>query len=243
MRFLSLFAGIGGLDLGLERAGMTCVGQVEIDPYCRAVLAKHWPNVPRHDDVRTREYVEGEADVICGGFPCQDVSNAGLRAGIAGKRSGLYRELVRAIRVVRPLYAIVENVAALLGRGMGRVLGDLAEIGYDAEWDCLPACALGAPHCRDRVFITASNPVGMQQRWKEPCLWEVGRAREGSHAWDDPWETALRRLRRMDDGSAYGVERTDGIRNAVVPQVAEVVGRSIMASLYPSLPVAFEGEP
>src|SRR5690606_13124048 len=97
----------------------------------------------------------GEADVVCGGFPCQDISNAGKRAGITGERSGLWRELVRAIRVVRPKYAIVENVAALLGRGMGTVLGDLAESGYDAEWDCIPASAVGAYHERDRLWIVA----------------------------------------------------------------------------------------
>ena len=94
-------------------------------------------------------------DIITGGFPCQDISNAGKRTGITGTHSGLWGEMVRTIRLVRPKYAIVENVAALLNRGMGTVLGDLAEIGYDAEWDCIPAAAVGAPHIRDRVFITA----------------------------------------------------------------------------------------
>jgi DNA (cytosine-5)-methyltransferase 1 len=155
LRVLDLFSGIGGFSLGLERAGMRTVGFCEIDPFCREVLAKHWPDVPCHDNVTTREFQEGEADVICGGFPCQDVSLAGRRAGLAGKRSGLYRELVRALRVVRPRYGIVENVAALLSDGMGTVLGDLATIGFDTEWDCVPACALGAPHERDRVWIVA----------------------------------------------------------------------------------------
>lgn len=94
-------------------------------------------------------------DIITGGFPCQDISNAGKRAGITGARSGLWGEMVRTIRMVRPKYVLVENVAALLNRGMGTVLGDLAAIGYDAEWDCLPAAAVGAPHCRDRAFIIA----------------------------------------------------------------------------------------
>lgn len=120
MRYLSLFSGIGGMDLGLDRAGMTCIGQVEIDPYCRAVLAKHWPDVPRHDDVRTYQPVD--ADVIAGGFPCQDVSNAGKRAGVSAARSGLYREMVRCLRMVPRAIGIMENVAALLGRGMGTVL-------------------------------------------------------------------------------------------------------------------------
>lgn len=229
MRVLSLFSGIGGLDLGLERAGMRVVRQIEKDPYCRAVLRKHWPDVRIDEDVMTAEYVEGEADVVCGGFPCQDVSNAGLRAGITAERSGLYRELVRAIRVVRPLYAIVENVAALLGRGMGTVLGDLAEIGYDAEWDCIPACAVGAPHCRDRVFISASNPQRRERREKpySRTFGRVGRI-DKSVSWDFGWKAALAKFRGMDDGIPRSVERTDAIRNAVVPQVAEVVGRAVM---------------
>src|SRR5688572_21665430 len=133
LRVLDLFAGIGSFSLGLERAGMKTVAFCESDEFCQKVLAKHWPGVPVHGDITTREFQEGEADVVCGGFPCQDVSDAGQRAGLAGERSGLYRELVRAIRVVRPRFAIVENVAALLGRGLDVVLGDLAESGIDAE--------------------------------------------------------------------------------------------------------------
>jgi DNA (cytosine-5)-methyltransferase 1 len=134
---------------------MTPVGFCEIDPFCRDVLRRHWPDVPILHDVRTTEFPN--ADVICGGFPCTDVSRAGKRAGITGPDSGLYRELVRAIRVVRPKVAILENVAALLGDGMGDVLGDLAE-GGDCRWieyDCVPAVAVGAPHERDRVWIVA----------------------------------------------------------------------------------------
>jgi len=157
---LDLFSGIGGFSLGLERAGMRTVAFCEIDGYCRDVLAKHWPDVPCHDDITTREFREGEADVICGGFPCQDISNAGQRAGLAGERSGLWRELLRAIRLVRPRYAVVENVAALLARGMDVVLGDLAAIGHDAEWHCIPASAVGAPHRRDRVWIVAHPASG-----------------------------------------------------------------------------------
>lgn len=157
MTFGSLFAGIGGLDLGLERAGLHCVWQVEIDAYARRVLAKHWPDVRRHDDVKTFPPQEGDwqCDLICGGFPCQDVSNAGKRVGIDGERSGLWGEFSRIVRVLRPRYVLVENVAALLVRGLDRVLGDLAESGYDAEWDCIPAAAVGAPHLRWRVFLLA----------------------------------------------------------------------------------------
>lgn len=229
MRVLSLFSGIGGLDLGLERAGMTVVRQIEKDAFCRRVLRKHWPDVRIDDDVTTAEFVDGEADVVCGGFPCQDVSNAGKRAGISAERSGLYRELVRAIRVVRPLYAIVENVAALLGRGMGTVLGDLAEIGYDTEWDCIPACSVGAPHCRDRVFITASDT--QRGEWRaQPYFWATRRMGRivKSVSWDGGWKAALAKFRGVDDGVPRSVERTDAIRNAVVPAVAEVVGRAVM---------------
>jgi DNA (cytosine-5)-methyltransferase 1 len=159
MNVLSLFAGIGGLDLGLERAGMSVVGQVEIDPYCQRVLAKHWPEVPRHDDVRTAVAwwlgrTRPAVDVVAGGFPCQPVSTAGRRLAQADER-WLWPAAWAVIRDLRPRYAIMENVPGLLARGMGDVLADLAEIGYDAEWDCIPAATVGAPHRRDRVFVVA----------------------------------------------------------------------------------------
>lgn len=159
MTFGSLFAGIGGMDLGLERAGMKCSWQVEIDPFARRVLAKHWPNVRRHDDVTTFPYYgtrkEWEVDLICGGFPCQDISFAGKGAGITGKRSGLWKEYKRIVCELRPRFVLVENVPALLVRGLDVVLGDLATLGYDAEWDCIPAAAFGASQLRERVFIVA----------------------------------------------------------------------------------------
>jgi len=169
LRILSLFSGIGGLELGLERAGLgQVVQQVEINPWCRAVLRRHWPDIAQHDDIRTFQPVPGSADIVCGGFPCQDISNAGKGAGIEeGTRSGLWAEYVRVLRVVRPRLVVVENVGALLRRGMGRVLGDLAALGYDAEWDCVPAAALGAPHLRDRVFILA-YPHGSRHLHVEP---------------------------------------------------------------------------
>src|SRR5690348_10886077 len=122
---------------------MRTVAFCEIDPYCRAVLRKHWPEVPCYEDVRTLSGVE--CDVICGGFPCQDISSCGPRTGIGGPQSGLGTEYVRLIRELRPSYVVVENVAHLLVRGLGRVLCDLAEIGYDAEWDCVPASYFGFP--------------------------------------------------------------------------------------------------
>ena len=135
---------------------MRTVAFCEIQPWCREILARHWPGVPIFDDVRT---IKGEAvgpvDVICGGFPCQDISSAGPRIGIDGERSGLWSEYARIIGELRPSYVIVENVADLLVRGIHRVLGDLAALGYDAEWHCIPAAAVGADHWRDRVWIIA----------------------------------------------------------------------------------------
>jgi len=162
LRVLDLFSGIGGFSLGLDRAGgFETVSFCEMKPHAQAVLAEHWPGIPCHDDVTTYDFKEGEADVITAGFPCQDISFAGAGAGLSGARSGLYREVIRAIRVVRPLYAVLENVAALLGRGLGTVLGDLASVGYDSEWHCIPASAVGAPHRRDRIWIVA-HPRGEQ---------------------------------------------------------------------------------
>ena len=152
LRVLSLFAGIGGFDLGLERTGgFETVAVAEINPFGSRVLAERFPNAINVGDVEKAQYPD--ADFICAGFPCQDISFAGGGAGLAGTRSGLWREVVRAIRVVGPRGTLLENVAALLSRGMGTVLGDLAEVGHDAEWHCIPAGAVGAPHVRDRVWI------------------------------------------------------------------------------------------
>ena len=159
----SLFSGIGGIELGLERssneyARFKTVWQVEIDDYARRVLEKHWPDVRRWDDVRTfpaEPVDEWGCDLICGGFPCQDISYAGKGAGLSGERSGLWYEFARVVSVVRPRYVLVENVAALLTRGLGDVLGTLASLGYDAEWSVVSACSLGAPHTRERLFIVA----------------------------------------------------------------------------------------
>jgi DNA (cytosine-5)-methyltransferase 1 len=163
MTFGSLFDGIGGIDLGLERAGWNCEWQVEQDPYALKVLKKVWPAVPKYRDVRyflggkrwRRCRQAWHVDLICGGFPCQDISNAGKRSGIAGERSGLWSEFARIVRLLRPDYVFVENVPALTIRGLGTVLGDLAKMGFNAEWGCLPAAAVGAPHARWRLFLVA----------------------------------------------------------------------------------------
>ena len=156
LTFGSLFAGIGGFDLGFERAGFECRWQVEIDNYATKILEKHWPKVHRQRDIRECNANNLErVDCIIGGFPCQDISYAGRGAGLDGERSGLFFEAIRLVRELQPRAIVLENVAALLTRGLDRVLGTLAEIGYDAEWHCIPAAAVGAPHIRDRVFVLA----------------------------------------------------------------------------------------
>ena len=157
MKVLDLFSGIGGFSLGLERAGFETVAFCEVDKKCQAVLKKHWPNVPIFDDVSNLngENIGQKVDVICGGFPCQDISLAGKGAGLAGKRSGLWSEFHRLIKEIKPKYAIIENVSALRSRGLDQVLREISEIGYDAEWHCITASSIGAPHRRDRIWIVA----------------------------------------------------------------------------------------
>lgn len=151
----SLFSGIGGIDLGLERAGMVTRWFVEIDPHCRNVLARHWPGLPVYGDITTVDWSGVEpVDVLAGGFPCQPVSVAGKKLAQDDDR-WLWPEFQRAIRALRPRYVLVENVPGLLQRGLGIVVGDLAALGYDAEWDCIPAAAVGAPHLRDRLWLVA----------------------------------------------------------------------------------------
>ena len=162
-----LFAGIGGIGLGLEMTGgFEVKWQVELDKYALQVLEKHWPEVVKHNDVVTFPPDDSDSwkvDLICGGFPCQDISNAGKRQGLDGERSGLFYEVVRIAQRLRPKYLLLENVSALLVRGFGDVLRELASLGYDAEWHCIPAAAVGAPHRRDRVFIVAYSDS--HDRW------------------------------------------------------------------------------
>jgi DNA (cytosine-5)-methyltransferase 1 len=237
LTFGSLFAGIGGIDLGFERAGLACKWQVEINPYAQKVLAKHWPNVRRHDDVRTWPQADTErVDIIAGGFPCQDISYAGKGAGLAGERSGLFYEVARIVREMEPRFVVLENVAALLTRGLGDVLGTLASLGYDAEWNCIPAAAVGAPHIRDRVFIVANakNAIGRADGGTK----EAGRTEHrqqfrrqtcgGVSRFD--WWANEPAVDRVADGISARVDRLRGLGNAVVPQVAELIGRMIAES-------------
>lgn len=282
----SLFSGIGGLDLGLERAGMQIKWQVELDPYCNRVLAKHWPDVPRFGDVReVGAHNLPPVDLLCGGFPCQDVSLAGKRAGLDGERSGLWSEFSRLIRVLRPRYALIENVPGLFTAGFGTVLGDLAALGFDAEWLCLRASDFGAPHKRERVFIVAIRRDGMDDTlrrrhgeqdaevragwdsaldaggpvadsaglgWREgraepgirerrPHTGESGvpfppgpRDAEGWRAYLQEYPTLEPSFCRGADGLPHRLERNrvkrlKALGNTVVPQVAEWLGRRILA--------------
>lgn len=220
----SLFSGAGLCDLGLHWAGFRHQWFCEIDPFCRAVLARHWPDIPLYEDVKHLKGSElPPVDVLCGGFPCQDVSQGGKHAGIKeGTRSGLWLEYARLIGEIRPKYVIIENVRGLLSLGIDLVLGDLAALGYDAEWEILPAAALGAPHHRERVFIVAypyRNNAGAASRLLSPFQGIVGNYKQpfGVSAWlgiqfDRTRKASAREayrgpvLYRVDDGLAGGLD-------------------------------------
>ena len=184
----SLFSGIGGLDLGLERAGMNVIWQSEIDPYASRVLKKHWPEVPNYGDIKTINWGDiVRPDVICGGYPCQPFSNAGKRQGTDDPRH-LWPWVRQAISELRPEYAILENVRGHVSLGLSTVLGEMASIGYDAEWQIVSAASVGAPHRRDRVIIVAypngSNPADGRQReaiQSQNTSWGNDRSRSRSY--------------------------------------------------------------
>lgn len=266
----SLFAGIGGIDIGLERVGFRTAWFCECDKFCQQVLAKHWPSVPCYDDVRELGEGTPRVDVLAGGFPCQPISNAGKRLAQADER-WLWPEVARLIRILRPRAVLLENVAALLGRGFDDILGDLAASGYDAEWQCIRASDVGAPHRRERVFVVAhTDSPGPQGHRPERQLREVGEQEQVGGRGDDTSSPVadsagvglqeqgqpVFRFGTSPHGKAQAVEPLNGgvgyqwviepdvgrvahgiprrvdrlrsIGNAVVPQVAEVVGRRVM---------------
>jgi DNA (cytosine-5)-methyltransferase 1 len=219
----SLFSGIGGLDLGLERAGMTVRWQSEIDPCCCRVLAKHWPHVPNLGDIKLIDWKAVEpVDLICGGYPCPAFSQVARGRNVA---EDLWPWMCSAIRELRPGHVLLENVTAHLGRRFDGVLGDLATLGFDADWSIVPACALGASHPRERLFVVAYphgdgesvRPFDAQARSMSPA---PGHRRH----WGQPSSDDV----RADDGVPHRVDRLRALGNAVVPQVAEWIGRRIV---------------
>lgn len=230
MRLLDLFSGIGGFSLGLERAGFQTVAFCEVAPACRHLLAHHWPGVPCYDDVRTltaeRLAADGvRVDAICGGFPCQDLSRTGKRAGLDGEQSGLWSHFARLIRDLRPTFVFVENVPELLKRGVSVVLGDLAAIGYDAEWEGIPAAAVRAPHMRARQWLVA-YPAGFGDRLASGSFQAGWKAALDSAVWLPEPDVG-----RVADGTAARVDRLHGLGNAVVPQIPELLGRAALKAL------------
>jgi DNA (cytosine-5)-methyltransferase 1 len=243
---LSLFAGIGGFDLGLERTGgFKTVAFCEIDPFCRRVLAKHWPGVPIYDDVRelTGEALRADGiavDAIAAGFPCQDASVGqtqwGKRVGIHGERTGLFFDVVRLAREMGVRLLLLENVPGLLSAGYGYVLGALADSGFDAEWRCLPASALGLPHRRNRLWIIGyASGQGLPGYNSGPSVLESAEAALAEHG-----DTAAGAWRALDrdinglrgsDGLSVAMERrrVKALGNAITPQIPEAIGRALLA--------------
>lgn len=250
MKFISLFAGIGGLDLGLERAGMECVAQVEIDDFCQKILTKHWASIPKYKDVRdVGKHNLPTADLVCGGFPCQDVSLAGNRKGLEGKRSTLWSEFYRIVCEVQPRWVVIENVPGLLSSDFGeffsKILRELSQSGYAVTWRIIPASALGARHIRERIFIVANSEGSYarqsafskehsrqsyyQGEWSR--FWDK-LARRGENTREQNYWIPESRLVRLVDGLSSRVDksRMKANGNAVVPQVAEYVGHCVMSA-------------
>src|SRR6266581_3917051 len=235
--FGSLFSGIGGIDLGLEQAGWECRWQVEKDRFCTSVLKKHWPKVPKFGDVKLIAGSELEpVELICGGFPCQPISIAGKRKAQEDER-WLWPEFERIISILRPSYILVENVPNLTNLGLDEVLGSLASLRYDAEWDCIPAASLGAPHLRFRIFVVAYDTDTDGRSWQDKSKSALqsgpsahsGRARDVGNFEDKGKHVALsdadgRNLRIWGNGQGkqYQHERsTIALDNGIKEQLAQ----------------------
>lgn len=297
MNVLDLFSGIGGFSLGLEWAGFKTVAFCEPDKYCRKILRKHWPDAKIYLDIKTltkkrldRDRIPS-VDIITGGFPCQDISTAGKREGIGAPRSGLWTEFARLLGEVRPRYAIIENVSGLRGFGLEKVLSDLSSIGFDAQWHCIPASTIGAPHQRDRIWIIAYthgrrchpgcectgreegvDAGGGSRSGREKGLADSdklnddsGRFGTGKICGKQPQKTVLSTSKQIisdtesnfphgcrEEGPGWGeltdthrwlteppvcgvadgfpgrVDQLRGLGNAIVPQMAEMIGKAIM---------------
>lgn len=247
LKVLDLFSGIGGFSLGLERTGgFETVAFCEIDEFPRRVLAKHWPEVPcYHDvtkltaDILRRDRI-GPIDVITGGFPCQDASQAAYshgRAGIGGARTSLYREAVRLIGELGPSWVILENVRGLLTDGLIPVLQGLSQVGYDAEWHCIPASAVGSIQNRDRVWIIANprkerskglfqgrgiGPTGQGRACRQADLLKVYAEPLKANSWPQPI------IRRGNERPANWVDRIAACGNCADPAIPELIGNAIL---------------
>jgi len=242
LKVLDLFSGIGGFSLGLERTGgFETVAFCEIDKSCHATLRKNWGETEIYNDITTARFKE-PVDLVTAGFPCQDISHAGGGAGLEGERSGLFWHILRAASMVGRPKLLLENVAALLHRGLPEVLGALAQVGYDSEWHCIPASHVGLPHGRDRIWIFA-NPeqdrcVCLDTNIKDQ-LAPIYKPRS-----DPRWASALQLLPavgeffnytgedidRNDNGLPQELDAIGAFGNAVVPQIPEIIGNAILAS-------------
>lgn len=241
LRSLDLFSGIGGITLGFERAGIKTVAFCEIDEGCIRVLNKHWPSVPIFGDIRSLHAsdVPEDIDIITGGFPCQDLSSAGRGRGLNAARSGLWWEMLRIVGEVRPRYVVVENVRNLLSSGkswFGAFLRSLAEVGYDAEWSCIPAAYAGACHIRDRVFVVAYPSENGSKSY--PLLqseYRFSNSLERPTNYDRVIATARRpfaprslEIYDRNDGLSAALDGIGQLGNAVVPQIAQAIGEAIV---------------
>jgi DNA (cytosine-5)-methyltransferase 1 len=245
---LSCFSGIGGLDLGLDRAGMNVIGQVEKEPWRREVLAMHWPEVPRHDLIETAadwwlSEPRPAAHVVAAGFPCQPFSVMGRHRGAKDERAGLWWHLSGVVSAVRPGFVILENVPGLVSSGaIWDIHDDLASLGYRIEATCLPASAVGAPHLRKRIFIVAYRPEGLGHARPDgdatgaagsvdaerPLVLVPARAsRLLEHRGEWPDDAGMD---RVADGPAFRLDRyrREALGDAVVPAVGELIGRLVL---------------
>lgn len=248
MTHIDLFSGIGGFALAWKWVGelypwlnLRTVQFVEIDPFCQRVLRKNFPGVPIHDDIKTFKWTGERPFILTGGFPCQDVSCANNKAtGIKGARSGLWSYLCNTIGMVRPKYALMENVSMLLSKGLSTVLRDLAEIGYDAEWHTIPASYVGAFHKRERVWILAYPASERLQEIKvqtigaakgcaeKPKQWKQFLAVSGgAYHLDEQWKEHQSIICGNDDGIPGELDRLKSLGNAIVPQVAFEIMKAI----------------
>jgi len=234
----SLFAGIGGFELGIERAipNSSTIWQVEQNKFCQRILKKHWPNATIYNDVKhiNKNNVE-PVDILLGGFPCQDISICGKRKGInEGKKSSLYFEMHRIISELRPRIVVMENVPAITNRGLSEVLGSLSEIGYDAEWTIISAKDFGAPHLRKRWFCVAypnagrSRSNGQIQARRDAIKAGDSRPNISKNYWGTfPVESPLC---NRNDGIPDRLAKLRALGNAIVPQCSEWIGQQILKS-------------